>query len=183
MDRASIDIRVDKVSQLFDSLDPSPFARRDLAGRAEDYIVGSARELPTGQPVSIVVHMPAQEARSIPADQLGIAFANYFNDRADHFSLELRKLLRIGRLSLVIGLGVLLACFVVGTLLKAVLTGFFEQYWIEGLVILGWVALWRPMEIFLYDWWPLLSDRRLYRHLATAEIVVRPIAETPSASG
>ena len=24
----------------------------------------------------------------------------------------------------------------------------------ESLIISGWVALWRPLEIFLYDWWP-----------------------------
>ena len=29
------------------------------------------------------------------------------------------------------------------------------------------------MEIFLYDWWPLLRERNLYRHLATAEVVLR----------
>ena len=34
----------------------------------------------------------------------------------------------------------------------------------------------RPMEIFLYEWWPLLRERNLYRHLVTAEVVVRPLA-------
>ena len=175
--QAIIEIKVERVNQLFDSLDPSPFSRRDLASRAEDYIVGSARELPARQPVTIVVHLPAAEAGSRDAANLPIAFRNYFEDRAEHAAMELADLLRVGRLSLFIGMVVLALALVVGTLLSRLMAGMFGQYWIEGLVILGWVALWRPMEIFLYDWWPILKERNLYRHLATAEVVVKPGGE------
>lgn len=173
--KASIEIQVEKVSQLFDSLDPSPFSRRDLAARAEDYIVGSARELPTRQPIEIVVHLPTTEVNGLAGGQLGTAFHNYFLDRAEHAGLELKNLLRTGRLSLLIGMVVLAVSFGVGAALQRLFEGVFGEYWIEGLIILGWVALWRPMEIFLYEWWPLLGERNLYRRLATAEVVVRPI--------
>jgi hypothetical protein len=173
--KASVEIQVEKVSQLFDSLDPSPFSRRDLAARAEDYIVGSARELPTRQPIEIVVHLPTTEVNGLAGGQLGTAFHNYFLDRAEHAGLELKNLLRTGRLSLLIGMVVLAVSFGVGAALQRLFEGVFGEYWIEGLIILGWVALWRPMEIFLYEWWPLLGERNLYRRLATAEVVVRPI--------
>jgi len=175
---AVIEIQVEKISQLFDSLDPSPLSRRDLAARAEDYIVASARELPARRPVAIVVHLPAAEAESLAAGQLAASFRNYFEDRADHASFELKDLLRVGRLSLAIGMAVLALALAVGTVLSKLMEGMFGQYWIEGLIILGWVALWRPMEIFLYEWWPILRERNLYRHLATAEVIVRPIAGT-----
>jgi hypothetical protein len=174
---AAIEIRVESVSQLFDSLDPSPFWRRDLAPRAEDYIVGAARELPARQPITIVVHLPGDEARSLAEGQLATSFRNYFEERTEHAALELKELLRVGRLSLAIGMAVLAIAFVVGAILSKLMEGMFGQYWIEGLVILGWVALWRPMEIFLYDWWPLLGDRNLYRRLASAEVVVKAIGE------
>ena len=35
----------------------------------------------------------------------------------------------------------------------------------EGLMIIGWVMLWQPLEIFLYGWWPLLGSIRLYQRL------------------
>ena len=38
-----IELRVDKIAQLFHSLDPYPFRERDLDKDAEDYIVGWAR--------------------------------------------------------------------------------------------------------------------------------------------
>lgn len=173
--RAVIEIKVERVSQLFDSLDPSPFSRRDLAPRAEDYIVGSARDLPARRPVTIVVHLPAEEAGGRDAANLPVAFRNYFEDRAAHAASELRDLLRVGRLSLAIGMVVLALALVVGTLLSRLMEGMLGQYWIEGLVILGWVALWRPMEIFLYEWWPVLKERNLYRHLATADVMVKAV--------
>jgi len=46
----------------------------------------------------------------------------------------------------------------------------------EGLVILGWVAMWRPIEVLLYEWWPLVRRRTLLRRLAAIPVAVREIA-------
>jgi hypothetical protein len=49
----------------------------------------------------------------------------------------------------------------------------------EGLTVAGWVAMWRPMEIFLYAWWPLVEDGRLYERLSSMIVVVREgVAQT-----
>jgi len=42
----------------------------------------------------------------------------------------------------------------------------------ESIVIGAWVALWRPLEIFLYDWWPILGEARLYDRLSAMEVQV-----------
>ena len=44
----------------------------------------------------------------------------------------------------------------------------------ESLTIGGWVAMWRPMQIFLYEWWPLARRGRIYRNLSHAEVAVVP---------
>jgi len=48
----------------------------------------------------------------------------------------------------------------------------FAQLLADGLVIFGWVANWRPAEIFLYDFWEIRRTHRLYRRLAEAEIAL-----------
>ena len=78
----AIELRVDKIAQLFHSLDPYPFRERDLDKDAEDYIVGWARELPADQPIAIVVHVPDSEAQSKAATELREAFSRYFSYRA-----------------------------------------------------------------------------------------------------
>jgi hypothetical protein len=37
-------------------------------------------------------------------------------------------------------------------------------------VIGAWVALWRPIEIFLYDWWPVRSEARLFDRLSQIDV-------------
>jgi hypothetical protein len=43
----------------------------------------------------------------------------------------------------------------------------------EGLTIIGWVAMWKPLDIYLYRWWPLLALRRLYQRLSAMPVEVR----------
>jgi hypothetical protein len=42
----------------------------------------------------------------------------------------------------------------------------------ESMVIGGWVAMWRPLEIFLYDWWPILAERKLFDRLSEMRVSV-----------
>jgi hypothetical protein len=57
-----IEIRIKELSQLFNTLDPSPLHERDLDDHAEEYIVSWAREMPENDPITIVVHLPRSEA-------------------------------------------------------------------------------------------------------------------------
>jgi hypothetical protein len=43
----------------------------------------------------------------------------------------------------------------------------------EGIIIFGWVANWRPAEIFLYDMWTVRRRLDLYRRLADAQIALK----------
>lgn len=43
----------------------------------------------------------------------------------------------------------------------------------EGVIIGGWVAMWRPLGIFLYDWWPVLAEARLCDRLAAMPVRIR----------
>lgn len=42
----------------------------------------------------------------------------------------------------------------------------------QGLLIIGWVANWRPVQIFLYDWWPLSREAELYGILSRIPVKV-----------
>lgn len=182
-DENAIEIRVEEISQLFDTLDPFPFRERDLDHEAEDYIVGWARELPGDGPIRIVVHLPAPAAVTGAADGLQDAIRRFFAYRAEAATRDLKELFRIGRRSLATGLAVLGFCLLVSRAVAGRLgSGEFARFVEEGLVILGWVANWRPMEVFLYDWWPLVRRRRLYLRLAAATVVLRP-ADEPARLG
>src|SRR6476620_1958227 len=76
---------------------------------------------------------------------------------------------------MLIGLTVLAACILLSRAVLAVSgAGNFSRFTEEGFIILRWVANWKPIEIFLYEWWPLARRRDLYRSLAVANVELRP---------
>lgn len=164
-----VEVRLRELAQLFNSMDPSPFSDRDLDAAAEEFIVSWARELPHKDELELVIHLAT---RPTPERAAGTeeAVRHYFTDRAEKKQRELRLLLRRGRFSLAVGLLFLAACFFA---VEMVDTGSGES-WREfvklGLQIAGWVAMWRPLEIFLYDWWPIRSDRQLMERLARMRV-------------
>src|SRR6476659_4883002 len=178
-----IEIRVNDIAQLFHTLDPFPFRERDLADEAEDYIVSWAREMPGNRPFRIVVHIPDNESQKRASRDLVEAFNRYFAGRAVVVQGDLNELFRIGRRSLVIGASILAGCFLLAHLAGSYLTETaFKRLAEESFLILGWVANWRPLEIFLYDWWPLARRRDLYNRLSRAVVGAQPFSisiETP----
>jgi hypothetical protein len=171
----SIEVRIAEISQLFQSLDPFPFRDKDLDKEAEEFIVSWARELPADQPLKIVVHLPEAQASTPEARELGAALTRYFGYRARVISLDLKELFRVGRRALVIGVTVLSFSVIAGqTIAASVSPHPIGRVVEESLLIFGWVANWRPIEIFLYDWWPIVRRRNLYRRLAAAQVELRP---------
>ena len=96
---SAVEVRVEEVIQLFDTLDPFPFRERDLDRDAEEYIVSWAREFPRNHSLRIIVHAPASEVHGDTARQLAPALSRYFGYRAEAVNRDLSDLLRIGRRS------------------------------------------------------------------------------------
>src|SRR5687767_8986556 len=168
---AVIEVRVAELRQLFNAIDPSPFRQRDLDPRAEEFIVDWARDLPTDKPWALVVHLDRPAGRPDEAAALREAIHEYFGQRVVAARRKLRELFRRGRISFVIALAFLTASIAVGD----AVAGYFEESRIggvirEGFLIGGWVAMWRPLEVFLYDWWPIRAEGRLLQRLSTMPV-------------
>ena len=176
-----IEIRVDEIAQLFHTLDPFPFREKDLDREAEEYIVGWARELPADRPFRVVVHFPDDQVQANLARELPEALGKYFAGRAAVIQGDLNELFRIGRRSLAIGVAILVACLLAANLASGFLADAPSRRIVqESFLILGWVANWRPLEIFLYDWLPIVRRRDLYRRLSAATIEEKPYSRQGS---
>jgi hypothetical protein len=168
--KGPIEIRLASVSQLFHTLDPTPFREGDLAAEAEDYILGWARDLPAEMPIRIVVHLPA----AVGSVDLQAAIRGFFAMRAEDETRALRDLVRDGSQALLIAIAVVSAClFLAWRIGRPGAEDLWRSIASESLVIFGWVAMWRPAEIFLYDWLPITRRRQLFRRLAKAVVEVR----------
>jgi len=164
---AVLDLHVAELRQLFNSMDPAPFRERDLDPKAQAYIVEWAQEVPAGRPLELVVHVDAQTVTPADAAMLEEAVDAYFRQRALTTWRGLRKMFRTGRISLLIGVLFVGAAAVIGESIASLVSkGRYATLIHDSLVIGAWVALWRPMEIFLYDWWPVRAEARLYERLS-----------------
>lgn len=167
-----LEVRLASLQQLFNSLDPSPFHEKDLDRDAEEYIVGWANEHPSRSSFELIVRLPAQQVEAAKRSEVGRAVHNYFAYRAEDARRRLRFLLREGRWVLAIGLMFLFACMALRELVTLIADGVADRIVQEGLLILGWVAMWRPLQIILYDWWPIRRYARLYETLSRMPVEI-----------
>lgn len=171
---SDIEICIARIEQLFNSFDPSPFNERDLDDDAESHIADWARELPKHAPLRLLLHMPHEEAQRAKERGLAAALTHYFELRAEWIERDKRELFRLGWRYLAVGIVVLAICLLLSQLMPHFLgEGPMTRIIQEGLVILGWVANWKPLETFLYDWWPLKRRADLYRRIAAADVDIR----------
>lgn len=171
---ADIRFRIGALAQLFDSYDPSPFHERALDPKVDDYILSCVRELPAGRDFRLHVLVPAtlltHEADTAAAIHAHYALAKAAAER------EIRARLATGHGLLLLGLGVLLPCLLLRELIAAE-SGTLREAIAEGLLILGWVALWKPLEVLLFERFERRQQLQLLEALCRVPVRFEAIPE------
>jgi hypothetical protein len=161
-----IEIHIEELSQLFDSMDPSPFHKKDLDRNAAEYIASSALDIPRWAPMALLVYVDTPAGLPDEGRVVGDAVREHFARESQYARRRLRQLLRHGWVSLAIGVTFLASAFVASTFVSHKVAEPLRPFVRESLLIGGWVAMWRPLETFLYDWWPIVGERRRYDRLS-----------------
>jgi len=169
--KGRIELELREVNKLFNSMDPSPFHDKDLNRDAEEFVVSWAQEYSFNQPLKLTIHlenMPTQDPTALMTE----AVHNFFAYRTNLNRLEFRRLMAQGRTSLAIGLAFLAGCLAISNLLLGKVVSPWAGFVRESLTIAGWVAMWRPVQIYLHDWWPIRRRGRILSKLSTMPVEV-----------
>lgn len=160
--------------QFFNTFDPSPFHEKDIDADAEEYIVDAAREINARSPLKLIIYLPPKEAERENTDNIKEAIHTYFEYRTRAAQRELRLVFQQARLSLAIGLSFLTACIALSYILQPLFSNYAVSAEIvkEGLLISGWVAMWRPLQVLLYDWWPVRKKIDVMHKLSLIEVEI-----------
>jgi hypothetical protein len=164
----AIEISPHDPSQLFETAEPSPLGNRELHPQLLEAIVEQLRNAPRGDRLCLVLRFPV--GTQLQSDAICRAMREYFAWRGEADRCEIRRILRDGRFALLIGLGFMVIVNAIAELIHATFAGRLASGLVAGLEIFGWVALWRPAELLLYDWAPAYRRRRLMRRLSDATI-------------
>ena len=177
-----IDLRLDHLQQLADPRDPAPFSRRDLNPDAEHYILDACRELPAHEPLALNLWLPTGEPHADATERARHAVCFHFAWQAENGQRRLREHLRQAHRTTLLGLCFMAVCMLLHNLIGA-LDNLLAQTLAEGLLVIGWVALWRPVEMYLYDWWPLRQEARLFARLSHMPVNLRRVNGELNPSG
>jgi hypothetical protein len=170
-DAQLIEVHVAELKQLFNPIDPSPFREKDLAADVEEFIVDWSRELSRNAPLALLVHVDRPAGLPEEPAMLRDSIRQFFGQRSQGDRRRLRQLFRRGRTSLAIGLVFLAVSIAAGDIVASAMSGRrLGELARESLLIGGWVAMWRPLEVFLYDWWPIRADVRLFERLSAMPV-------------
>lgn len=181
-DAGLIELTVEKPQHLFHAFDPSPLAGRELDEKVERFIIHTAEDNPAPE-YRLIVHVPGEGIEQDVADGLSGAIRAHFNHLGESVSRKRRSLMREGRQYLAVGIAFLFVCGVAGYFALRALPPPIGLFVDQGLLIVGWVANWRPIEIFLYDWRPLWRNQKLFAALGRMEIGFRPFQAAGSTQG
>ncbi len=166
-----LDLKVREVRQLFNLRDPAPFRDRDLDPGVVDYLLEATEEVPRRAPIKVVVFVADEPDVALGDEAVRTAIRHYFDHALAVQGMRIRAHLRQGRMAVIVGVTVLVGCLLLSNAISADVT--WKRILREGLVIGGWVAIWRPVEHFLYDWWPYLEKRRVLKRILDAEVQIQ----------
>lgn len=165
-----IEVRVKDAHRLFDQRDPAPFREKDLDENFVEYIYSSIREFSVATPIKIIIYIEEIEYPTVSQKAIREAIHSYFGYQIDLQTRNIKSYWKRAQLFLLIGLFILIICIISAQNISVQSTPNLFSVLREGLIIFGWISIWKPIEVILFDWYPPFEKLRYYKKLHLAEI-------------
>ena len=172
-----ITLHLDDIQDLF--ADPEPGSDRYDSGM--DYLYSEVRIYPRHEKFKVTIELPQEKITEGLLERTRAKMKRYCQFKVEQSHKELIALHHQGVATLWIGLLVMVICLVLAFAFTLMAQSGMNKILEVALQVIatlfvlsaGWVALWEPSEIFLYDWWPFRQDMRIYNKIADADLVIR----------
>jgi len=164
-----VDVKINNIEQLFDNRDPAPFRERDLDPGLAEYLRDAAEDLAVARAYRIVFWLE----RPCPPGEIEQAFHAHFADVLERIQRDRRRRRRTGQVALTLAVVLVILLLSLAQLVVKLVPGALGAGLREGLVISGWVVMWRPIEVLVFDWIPVRHESRVLSKLLEASIDVR----------
>lgn len=169
-----VEVGVKNIRQLFNERDPAPFRERDLDPQFVIYLVSAVEEFSLSTKIKIrIIAFEADDIRPEESLLIREAISGYFAYESRLAKALLRKRHRTARYFSLIGFVTLVVCLSLAQLVDSFsLTPSISNIASVSFVIIGWVAMWHPLETLLYDWWPIREQRKYFDKIALLPVEV-----------
>ncbi len=173
-DTVLIELRLRTLRQLFDERDPAPFRERDLDDDAVDYLMGAVSEFPLRKNMKLLLRVADDpHPHDLGGQEMALAIQSHFEYEIELTRRKRKQLMRQGVKGALLAMLLLTVCLTAADQIgKQMAQSHARDLLKEGFTILGWVAWWRPMEAFLFDWWPFATRIKTLKKVANLPVEV-----------
>jgi hypothetical protein len=168
---AEIILKLENVDQMLIVPRDVFYGKRMLNHNVEEFLIEESEKHPYRTAIYLKVYLHPN-----PLDKSGeieTAIHQHFAYRKNKSLKQLSRTLQLGWRSLLIAI-LFLSLLVSFTLIviRQMPEGGLSIIFREILIILGWVALWRPADLLLYEWRQFKRDANLFERLEGCKIEV-----------
>jgi hypothetical protein len=182
-DEAVFEMEVEDLKELVVAPDQDPYSDRPMEYLGQS---GMMRMMHLFRPTHfrqkgsyrLILRMPSEKASQETVSQAKALIRKYATRMIEDNENRIIQIKRKGRRLLPYAIIILLMCMALGILFG--LEEFVDQSKVlalaisEGFYIVGWIALWRPMDVLLFDPMEVRMENRLLRALMDMHIDVVP---------
>jgi hypothetical protein len=181
-------IRVPSIDALFVPLQARPVAERSLAEDVRLHLLDEWERVREARPSALTVYAPAAERSSTDEQAVGGAVRADLRSHARRLR-QAAPLSRRDKIAAWVGVTVFLLSIAVSTSLDRISSDPLVAGVSQGIVVVGWVALWAPAQSVAVDILPHHFERKRYAELAQIELrfawqgIPEPTRQAPSMAG
>ncbi len=169
MPKLSLEYRLPGVAWLFSVPSSDPLQNSGPLVPLFEQLLTELRARPVPKALRLTVQLPASDAELVAAVHAG--WQRVLTGRLQQEQLHLLELRLTRRRFLLKGLAVLASCLALGTWLGEP-DSYSMRTLAESLIIGGWVAVWVPLERYLYSGWPVAKELAILQCLLDCELLL-----------
>ncbi|MET0926332.1 MAG: hypothetical protein ABWY90_03045 [Solirubrobacterales bacterium] len=162
-------LRLSSVDDLFEPYDARPVDERPLNYDARTELLDAWERSRDSEPEYLTLEVPEDERETTDEQAVRTAIGTTL-DAASGPLRYLDPLSRSDRVAGLIGLATFFLCIVASTALDQLSESPFLQGLSQGLLLLGWVALWDPAARLVTEVMPHVFNRRRYAEFAGIDV-------------
>ncbi len=174
--RHEIVLRLRNIEDLFVAPALDPLSGQFHAMSGIEQIMVKSRARTVDGPLHTTITLPRSDISDDLTGRCRDALRGYCADRLQAIDLEKAQLRRQGYKELWLGVIFLAVCLAGSGSIEALDRGpdLLRRFLVEGLVIVGWISLWHPIDLLLFSRWPLIQDQRILQHIRDMDVTIQP---------
>ena len=162
-------IRLNSINELFWEFDARPVAQRQVTADVRWYLLDEWERVRKQDPETLIVYAPAAEKDTTDTQAVASAIRSSLHSASGALR-RVDPLSRQQKVAAWIGIAFLFASIVVSTAIDRTSEDILAQGVSQGVLVVGWVALWGPAARFIVEVVPHVFNKRRYAEFADIEV-------------